>query len=165
MAQTESINDVRPPAQDVTTLYCLMGEALCMIQHLEEALCHSYTLQLNSKSPKEQADIVLEKNRSNTLGDAIKFTKKNALYTDSFQMELEVLRVERNWLVHKIVPYSLDEMYAESSKGKLFDRIRAISKKAYILQQTIEDGMIEFCESAGKDMSKVRAEISRLRLL
>jgi hypothetical protein len=149
--------------QDENELCYLMGKALYEIQHLEEALNHSYTLQLNAQVSKQQADSILEKNRSNTLGEAIKFTKKEELYSDSLQQELEVIRAERNWLVHKIVPHNLKDMSMAASKDRLFDRVKAISNKAQALQQIIEDGMLEFCEANGKDMTETRAAISKLR--
>jgi hypothetical protein len=46
-----------------------------------------------------------------------------------------------------------------SSKDKLFHRIKTISNNAEMLQRTIEDDLIEFSESVGVDMSRVRAAI------
>ena len=37
--------------QDEINLYCLVGEALCMVQHLEDALSHSITLKKDVKKP------------------------------------------------------------------------------------------------------------------
>ena len=54
-------------------------------------------------------------------------------------------------------------MYFEVSKNDLLVRIKNISNKSQVLQQLIEDGMVEFCEANGKDMSKVRAEINKAR--
>lgn len=135
-----------------------------MVQSLEDAISHSYTMQLNPEIPKEQADNLLNKHRSaNTLGGSIKLTKKKELYPDNLHKELETLREERNWLVHKLVPYNLDDMYVESSKNELFIRIKNISNKSQTLQRAIEDDMVEFCEAKGKDMSMFRAEISKAR--
>src|SRR5690606_21598718 len=115
---------------EVAVLYYLMGEALCMIQHLEEALCHSYTLKINAKIPKSQVDALLKKNRSKTLGKAIKFAEEKGFYSRTLQNELKSVLAERNWLAHKIVPYNLDGMDETPSRERLFGRIKAISNKA-----------------------------------
>jgi hypothetical protein len=89
MALTDFTIKNADPMQSENELCYLMGKALYEVQHLEEALSHSYTLQLNAQAPKQQADAILEKNRSNTLGKTIKFTKKEELYPDFLQNELE----------------------------------------------------------------------------
>ena len=40
-----------PLRKDIASLYCLIGEAVCMIQHLEGALSHSITLKKDVKYP------------------------------------------------------------------------------------------------------------------
>lgn len=66
--------------QDGKSLYCLIGEAMCMIQHLERALSTSITLKKDVQYPlrisKEEANKILKKYSSFTLGKAIKIAKK-----------------------------------------------------------------------------------------
>lgn len=50
-------------------------------------------------------------------------------------------------------------MFESLTKDRLFHRIKTISKKARMLQRTIENDLIAFSESAGIDMSNVRAYI------
>ena len=42
----------KPSNQDIASLYYLIGEAVCMIQHLEGALCVSITLKKDVKYPR-----------------------------------------------------------------------------------------------------------------
>ena len=153
--------------QDELTLYVLTGEALCMIQHLEDALSHAILLKKDVKRPnsipKANADFSLNKYRSYTLGKAIDIAKKEQLYTHQLQQELEEFLSKRNWLVHKSIAHNRDEWDMNVSRDKLFDRIKAVTNQALRLQTLIEDDLIIFSENNGVDMSRVRAEIMKHR--
>lgn len=157
----------KPMHQDEFTLYVLIGEALCMIQHLEDALSHALVLRKEVKRPngipKANADFFLKKYRSYTLGKAISIAKKEQLYTNQLQKELEEFLLKRNWLVHKSIAQNRDEWDLNISRGKLFNGIKAITKQAQRLQILIEDDLINFSETNGVDMSRVRAEIMKNR--
>ncbi|CEG55698.1 hypothetical protein [Legionella fallonii] len=96
---------MKPASQDEITLYCLMGEALCMVQHLKDAISHSITLTRDVKKlrsiPFEMANKHLDKYHSYTLGQAINLAKKEGIYPESLQQTLDNFLLERNWLVHK----------------------------------------------------------------
>lgn len=149
--------------QDVSSLYLLIGEAICMIQNLEGALSTSITLKKDVQHPhritKEEADNFLKEYHSFTLGRAIKLAKQHDLYSDTLYNELTVLQEERNWLVHKFLHNHLDDMHAIATRNELFHRIKNISYQAKMLQEAIEADLITYSESVGKDMSHVRAFI------
>lgn len=143
-----------------------MGEALCMVQHLEGAISCSITLKNDVRHTnnvsKEEANRILENYRSVPLGKALRIAKQKMLYSHTLQNELDALLKERNWLVHKCIIYNLDDMFIPSSKEKLFQRIKMVSNEAKRLQYAIEDDLIEYSESIGMDMSMVRAEINQV---
>ena len=151
--------------QDVASLYCLIGEAVCMIQHLEGALSVSITLKKDVKYPHsmsmEEAEDHLKKYQSYPLGKAIQIAKKTSLYSDTLYSDLKAFLEERNWLVHKFLHHNLDDMNITSARDRLLHRIKAISSKAKMLQGTIEADLITFSESVGMDMSRVRAYIKQ----
>lgn len=151
--------------QAVKSLFYFMGEALYTIQDLEGALCTSITLKVHVKRPglmsKQVADHFREKNYEFTLGDAIKAAKKNNLYSEEIFNDLEVLKKERNWLIHKLLHKNIQDMDATATREKLFFRIKSISNKAKMLQGAIEANLIEYSESVGVDMSRVRADIEK----
>ena len=146
--------------QDVTSLYCLIGEAVCMIQHVEGALSHSITLKKDVKYPhglsKDESGKCLKKNQFYTLGKAIQLASDNDLYSETFFSELRAFLDERNWLIHNFVCNNLDDMHTTSKRAQLLRRIKNISNKAKTLQRDIENDLIEFSESVGVDMSRVR---------
>lgn len=153
------------PAQDAKDLYCLIGEAVCMIQHLEGALSHSITLKKDVRYPhslsKDKADICLKRNQRYTLGKAIQLAKDNDLYPETFFSELRAFLDERNWLIHNFVCNNLEYMHTASKRALLLRRIKEISNKAREFQLAIEYDLIEFSESVGVDMSRVRAAIEQ----
>lgn len=146
-----------PVNQDEVTLYCFIGEALCKIQIVEQALNHSITLKMNPAETKERADKFLKDCQSYTLGKAIKVAIKEKLYSLSLQDELNVFLEQRNWLVHKAMFESQNDLNTENKKEELFHKIKSISDKAESIQHEIEYDMINFCSSKGKDMSKILA--------
>ena len=151
----------KPANQDELTLYCHMGEALCMTQVLEAALSHSITLKLNSTATKQIADESLTRHRSYTLGKAIKLSDKVNLYPSELQSKLNDFLQQRNWLAHNTMSEDWQGLLTEVAKNKLFQRIKSISNKAQLLQHEIELDMVAFCESKGRDMSKVLALMNK----
>lgn len=151
----------KPASQQELSLYCFVGESVCAVQHVEDALSHSIVLKKDKKRIKSEADQLLEKHRSYTLGKAITIAEQASLYPKSLQQELREFLSERNWLIHKSIAHGRDEWDLNVSREQLFFRIKAITTQAQKLQQLIEEDMLEFAEANGIDMSRVRAEIKR----
>lgn len=155
----------KPANRDEINLYCLIGEALCMVQHLEDALSHSITLKKEVKKPYsmplKKANELLEKYRFYTLGQAINLAKKEIIYPESLLQDLGIFLSERNWLVHKCMLQNRDDMYSGTDKHKLFHRIKNVTEKARILLQSVEMDLMDFSLLNGFDMSGVRAAMQR----
>jgi hypothetical protein len=151
--------------QDEIKLYCLVGEALCMVQPIEDALSHSITLKKDVKKPYsmplKKANELLEGYRFKTLGQAIKLAKKEGIYPESLVQNLEFFLSERNWLVHKCMHQNRDDMNSETSKQKLLYKIKNITEKAQTLLQCIEEELIDFSSLNGLDMSGVLAVMQK----
>jgi hypothetical protein len=149
---------VRIPAnQDELNLYASLGEALMKTQVVEQALSHSITLKMNPDETKEQADEFLKRQQRYTLGHAIKIANEEKLYKISLLEELNAFLVLRNWLVHNVIPGNEEDFNAGVIKNELLDRIDSIRDKAAIIHRKIEYDLIDFCESKGKDTSRIRA--------
>ena len=152
---------IKSASEQELLLYCFAGEALCAIQHIEDAISHSIVLKINAPPTKPEADQLLEKHRSYTLGKAIKISEEASLYNEVLQQELKRFLSERNWLVHRSIALSRDEWDANVSRDKLFSRLKAITTNVQRLQRLIENDLIEFAEAQGKDMSRVKAYINK----
>lgn len=150
-----------PASQQELSLYCFIGESVCAVQHVEDALSHSIVLKKTKPLLKSEGDKLLEKYRSYTLGQAIKIAEQASLYPESLQQELKEFLLERNWLIHRSIAQARDEWDLSISKEKLICRIKAVTTQAQKLLQLIEEDLIGFSEENGVDMSRVRAEINR----
>ncbi len=148
-------------SQQELSLYCLVGQSVCAVQHVEDALSHSIVIKKTKPRLRKEADKLLEKHRSYTLGQAIKIAKQECLYPELLQQELNEFLSERNWLIHKSIAQGRDEWDLNISREKLMIRIKAITIQAQKLQQLIEEDLILFSEDNGVDMTRVRAEINK----
>lgn len=153
-------NAIKIPANNSEiTLYTSLGESLMKTQVVEQALSHSITLKMNPDETKELADNFLKRQQRYTLGQAIKIANEEKLYNISLQEELNAFLIQRNWLVHNIIPGNEEDFNAGVIKNELLDKIDSIRDKAEIIHRKIEYDLIDFCESKGKDMSKIRAAL------
>ena len=148
-------------SQQEASLYLFVGESVCAIQHLEDALSHSIVLKKFKPRTKTEADQLLVKHRLYTLGQAIKISEKSNLYPDLLLKELNELLVERNWVIHKSISHSRDEWDLNIGREKLIRRIKDITKQAQKILQLIEEDLIVYSEENGVDMSRVKAEIRK----
>ena len=143
------------------TLYTLLGESLCAVQILEDALSHSIVLKKTEPDQKKEADDLLKKQRKYTLGMAINIIKKESLFSKPLELELSKLLTERNWLIHKSTTENKDDLKSDSYFEKLYERIKATTIKAHKLQVSIELDLIEYSEKKGIDMTKVKNEMKK----
>ena len=150
----------KPASQNEINFYCLIGEAVCMVQILEDALSTSITLKKEVKKPGaiplEVANKLREKYRSYTLGSAIKLTRKENILPKPLQEALENFVWERNWLIHKSIQNE-KEALSESNKR----RIKSICEMARVLLASVEADLMRYSSSVGVDMSEVRAAIQK----
>ncbi|CEK11858.1 Uncharacterised protein [Legionella hackeliae] len=142
-------------------LYCLIGEAVWMIQHLEDVLSHSITLKKHVKKPYnlplEQGNKILDEYRSYTLGKAIKIVDQENIFPESLQQVLANFLPKRNWLIHKCMYQSKNDFSSARSLQGLFDKIKGIAEEADLILNLIEEYLIEFSEINGLEMSAARA--------
>lgn len=148
-------------SQQELMLYCIVGEAICYVQHVEDALSHSIVLKKTKPKTKSEADQLLAKHQSYTLGKAIGIAKDECLYSESIQQQLNHFLSERNWLIHKSIAQNRDEWDLNTSRDKLMARIKSITTQAQELIQLIEEDLIVFSENNGVDMTRVKDEINR----
>ncbi len=90
-------------SQQELNLYFLVGESVCAIQYVENALSHSIVLK--KAKLKVKAVLLLEKYRSYTRGRAVNIVEKDDSCPESFQNKLKEFLLERNWLIHKSIAH------------------------------------------------------------
>ncbi|AOC97077.1 hypothetical protein BB050_03999 [Flavobacterium anhuiense] len=151
-------NIIKIPANNnEINLYCFLGEAVLKTQLAEQALSHSITLKMNPTETKERADEFLKQNQSYTFGHAIKIAIKEELYNVPLQNKLNAFLQQRNWLIHKVICGNEEKFNAGNIGEELFHKIKTISDNAESIQREIENDLIHFCSSKGKDMTEIQA--------
>lgn len=154
MGKCFSINSA---SQNEVMLYCLVGEALTMVQHLEDCLSHSIIIKTNPRNtPKMRADKILEGYRAYTLGKAISVAKDKALFSASIQQELKDFLKQRNWLVHRSIAHHRNDLLSEIAGKNLVQRIRSITRSAKTLLHILEEDLFDYCTGNGANMANVR---------
>ena len=150
----------KPASQNEINLYCLIGEAVCMVQILEDALSALLTLKWEVKIPctipLEEANNLREEHRSSTLGQAVKLIIKEKILPTQLQKALKDLVSERNWLIHKSIQNESD---AQSESNK--HRIKTICETARALLGSVETDLMQYSSSIGVDMSEVQTAIQK----
>ncbi|SDQ89787.1 hypothetical protein [Flagellimonas zhangzhouensis] len=143
------------------TLYIFLGESLCAVQSLEDALSHSIVIKQTEPDEKNKADNLLKEHRKFTLGKAIGIIKNESLLPKPLEIEMSKLLTERNWLIHKSITDNKNDLKSDLYFNNLFERIKALSQKARTLQVLIEQDLIEYSEKKGIDMSKVKNAMNK----
>lgn len=154
-------NRFKEASEKEISLYGFLGESLCAVQILEDALSHSIVLKKTEPEQKKEADNLLKKQRFYTFGKAIIIVKKESLLPKTLEIELSKLLTERNWLIHESITNDKKDFKSDNYFNKLFERIKAITLKAHQLQISIEQDLIEYSEKKGVDMSKVKIDINK----
>ena len=142
-------------------LYTCLGEAMAMIQFLEDCLSHSIIIKMNPRNiSRTHADEILSVHRKYTLGKGIKIGRDEKLFSDEIQSNLDDFLPQRNWLVHKSI--AQNEIDSEAAGARVIEvtkRIKAIGDRAQEILRVLEEDLIDHCSSRGADMSGVRAAI------
>lgn len=147
-------------SKEEINLYIFVGEALSMTQHLEDCLSHSIIIKREPRNTSRmQANGILEKYRTYTLGKAVNLAKVESLFSESIQKELKDFLTERNWLVHRSIAHNRDDLAVLSKRNSLIKRVKLITDKAMAIIRLLEEDLMDYCSSNGADMSKVREAI------
>ena len=156
----EKVKLKKASEKEMLLYYCL-GEALCAVQIIEDALSHSIVIKKTEPSQKKEADNLLKRQRFYTFGKAINIAKKEALIPEFLIIELSDLLKERNWLIHESLIENKDEFLTDSFFKKLSEKTKDISLKANKLQIKIELDLIQHAETKGIDLSEVKNKMNK----
>lgn len=133
-------------------LYARMGEAICQIQILEQALSHCLTVKLNPDVEESEANSFLLQQQRNTFGNVVRLAGRKGAYSDELQRALEELLDQRNWLVHHAM--------RDSQQGNrivvmdsILQKVKSITDRAERLQQLLEWDLIDFSAAKGRNVS------------
>lgn len=136
--------------EQASTLFTLLGEAVWAIQHLEDALNTAIAIKNPKATSRLEGYRIRDLNRKLPLGRAIEKAKKEETFEADLKNKLQKFLAERNWLIHKCMYESVDDMGMILDENKLFSRIKNIQLTALSLKKDIELDMLNFCSSKGR---------------
>jgi hypothetical protein len=134
-----------------TILYSLLGKAVWSIQHLEDALNPAIAIKNPKAINRVAGDKIRNSNRERPLGRAIGRAEQEKIFDEVFQKKLKSFLTERNWLIHRCMHESVDDVGMILDDNQLFQRIKNIELLATSLKEAIEIDMINFCSSNGRN--------------
>ena len=150
----------RMNAEELGTLYRLIGKGIWHLQHLEDALSTCITVKSDIKARgamgEAQAAALLTKRRSHTLGTALRIAREGQVLSPSSQDRLERFKEERDWLVHRSLHENGDDLYRDEMRYFLFDRLAAFSEEALNLQRLIAAELEEFVVAQGISRERIK---------
>lgn len=158
----------RPPsAEEVATLYWLIGQAVWLIQNFEDAMSHSIAVKLDLKDvplgslTMEDATEVLSKYRKLTLGQAVVRARANSVYGSDLLGKIANLLEERNWLVHRLIRERGSAMNNDTKRDALFARIKDIATTASDLQKALANDLEATLAARGANLEMILKDVER----
>ena len=128
-------------ADELSTLYALIGKAIWHLQHVEDALHTSITIKRDIKTrgakPAAEAQAILEQHRRNTLGKSLRMAREAAIFENALQERLDRFKEERDWLVHRSLHQSGDDLYEDEKRLSVMRRVELFSDEALALQKAV----------------------------
>lgn len=139
--------------EELQLLFNLIGEAIWHSQHVEQALHNFVTLKRDIKvrgsvTPAEGAQL-LEKKQRKPLGVSLKASREYGVLTILLQERTEAFKEERNWLIHWCVPSNSADLYLDTTRFALMERIKRLSNEARTIHGLIAEEIKEFVCSQG----------------
>jgi len=157
--------------EELHTLYTLIGKGIWQTQNVEDALHNTIAIMHNIKErgifTREEGEAFLTSHRAKTLGRLVKTSQKYQLMSQALQERLGKFNDERNWLIHRLVLQSREDLYVDQTRMILFKRIDKFGDEAGQMQKLIASELRDFCKSQGVDLEQVvrnaQKQISRLK--
>ena len=140
-------------AEELLVFFKLIGSGIWYLQHVEDALSTYITVKAEIKdrggTSAENAKFLLSKHRRNTLGTSIRFAKDRQVLDPELLTMLEAFKIERDWLVHRSLHENGDDLYLNSERRKLLERLNKFTEDAKRLQRLIGEELEDFVVSKG----------------
>lgn len=142
--------------EELQAFFMMIGSGIWYLQHVENALNTCITVKGEIKEiggvSVEAGEAMLEKHRRNTLGTSIRIAKEINVLSSDLLTALELFKDERDWLVHRSMNQSSDDLYLGSGRSALMSRLQKFTDDASSLQKLIAKELEDFV--VGKGVSR-----------
>src|SRR3989338_5551149 len=156
---------------ELSYLFQRVGKAVWHLQYVEEDLSYFYFIKGILVEPfsmsEEDAEKKLKKTQKETLGSLLSVIERKNLIQDPLLTDLKHLNNERRWLIHKALIENGDDLYTDSGRRRVFDRVENFIHEAVRLQKQVSSETTKYCVSKGLSQawinSSARNEIRKLK--
>ena len=142
--------------EELQAFFMMIGSGIWYLQHVENALNTCITVKGEIKEiggvSAEAGEAMLAKHRRNTLGTSIRIAKEMDVLSAELMIALEEFKEERDWLVHRSMNQNADDLYLDSGRSALMNRLQKFADDATRLQKLIAKELEDFV--AGKGVSR-----------
>ena len=139
--------------QELPVFFGLIGEGIWYLQHVENALATCLTVKGEIKEigsvSAEQAERILSKHRKNTLGTSLRLAEEKGILSDDLMLALRAFKEERDWLVHRSLNDNGDDLYLDSARRAVIERLEKFGEQARQLQRLVAQELENFVVSKG----------------
>ncbi len=144
-----------PTPDELNEIHRLIGQSICALQFLEEALNILLSMKIDLKTPgiftKAEAQDALAKRARSTLGIALKNVRDYSVMSPMFMERLTRFTEERNWLVHRSLDSFAEGLYSIQGRTDVSERLSKFLVEAEHLKKLIVSEIYNFSESHGID--------------
>jgi hypothetical protein len=140
-------------AEELQVFFKLIGSGIWYLQHVEDALSTFITVKAEIKErggvSDDNAMSLLSKHRRNTLGTSIRIAEDRQVLDSEMIAILKTFKLERDWLVHRSLNENGDDLYLNTDRLRLLERLHKFSEDAKKLQRLIAEELEDFVVSKG----------------
>ena len=144
-----------PTPDELNEIHRLIGQSICALQFLEDALKKLLTMKIDLRTPgiftKAEAQDALAKRDRNMLGIALKTVRDYSVMSPMFVERLTRFTEERNWLVHRSLDSFAEGLYSIQGRTDVSERLSKFLVEAEHLKKLIVSEINNFAESHGID--------------
>ena len=145
-------------AAELADFYQRIGAAIWHVQYLEDALASFLTMKLSHQArcagtvfgPQEAADLLASKRRM-TFGPLLESALSHKVVRRDHKTEFDTFKEERHWLVHRSMVENGDDLYLQSTRTGVLDRITRIQEEAIRLKKVVAADLEAWAVAHGVD--------------
>jgi hypothetical protein len=142
--------------------YRRIGSAIWHVQYLEDVLVNFLCLKTvherrcsGQTVSMPDAEALISEKRKVTLGPLIESCTSRKIIQQKNRARFDAFKIERDWLVHRSMIESGDDLYHETTREAVFDRIAAIQEEARSLGSVVFQDLQSWVASHGVDLDSV----------
>jgi hypothetical protein len=142
--------------------YRRIGSAIWHVQYLEDILVNFLCLKTvherrcsGETVSMPDAEVLIAEKRKLTLGPLIESSISRKIIRSENRARFDAFKVERHWLVHRSMIESGDDLYHETTRNAVLDRIAAIQEEARSLGSVMFQDLQSWVASHGVDLDAV----------